>query len=69
MKYPDITTRHKIGALRREVAMRKRVYPRIVATKLMQQATADYEIEVMQAILDDYERSERFQAEMFDDAG
>jgi hypothetical protein len=66
VKYPDITTRHKIGALRREVAMRKRVYPRRVATKLMHQATAEFEIEVMQAILDDYERSERFQAEMFD---
>jgi hypothetical protein len=60
----EITLKHKIGTLRREVAMRKRVYPRIVATKLMHQATADREIAVMQAILDDYEK--QYAPELFD---
>jgi hypothetical protein len=52
----EVTIKHKIGVLRRELALRKRVYPRRVAAKLMNQALADYEIAVMQAILEDYEK-------------
>jgi hypothetical protein len=48
----------KIKALKREIALRKRVYPLRVRAKLMQLATADHEIAVMQAILEDYERQQ-----------
>jgi hypothetical protein len=52
----EITLKHKVGVLRREIATRKRVYPRRVALRLMSQPLADYELATMQAILDDYEK-------------
>jgi len=50
-----ITVHDKIKSLRRELAMRFRVYPRRVADGKMTQAEADHEIAVAQAILHDYE--------------
>lgn len=45
----------KIKALRRELTMRYRVYPRRVEAGKMTQAEADHEIAVAEAILHDYE--------------
>lgn len=45
----------KIGCLRREIAMREKVYPGWVARRKMTQDKADRELEIMQAILKDYE--------------
>lgn len=47
----------KIGCLRREIKMRRQVYPRWVATQKMKQEDADREIAVMEAILADYENA------------
>jgi len=55
-KYRTFTHDQKIEALRREIRLRKWVYPKRVRAGKISQAEAAYEIGVMQAILDDYER-------------
>lgn len=50
-----ITTTEKRDAVKREIAMRRRVYPRWVSDGRMTRAKADAEIAVMEAILADYE--------------
>ena len=52
----EIPIEEKIAHLRREVAMRRSVYPRQVAARKMKQDQADRGIAVMVAILEDYER-------------
>lgn len=49
-----VTLADKLRTLRREIAMRHRVYPGRVAAGKMTQAEADREIEIAQAILADY---------------
>lgn len=44
----------KIRALRRELALRRRVYARRVLHGDMLQATADYEIAIFEDMLNDY---------------
>lgn len=44
----------KIGALRREIAMREQVYPRAVAAGKMTEDEAGRQIRVMKEILADY---------------
>jgi hypothetical protein len=68
MKFPSDDD--KIKALKREIALRKRVYPRRVQTHQMSQAAADWEVEVMQSILDDYEHTKRMaeQAELWQES-
>jgi hypothetical protein len=44
----------KIRALRRELALRRRVYARRVLQGDMLQATADYEIAIFEDMLNDY---------------
>jgi hypothetical protein len=44
----------KIRALRRELALRRRVYARRVLQGDMLQATADYEISIFEDMLNDY---------------
>lgn len=41
----------QLACIRREIGMRKRVYPRWVATQKMTQAKADAEIAAMEAVL------------------
>lgn len=53
MTFP-ITAADKRACAERELAMRKRVYPRWVSAGKMAQITADREIAVMTAIADDY---------------
>lgn len=45
----------KIGSLRRELRLRRRVYPHWVATGKMTEDESKREIAVMEAILADYE--------------
>jgi Cdc6-like AAA superfamily ATPase len=45
----------KIRVLRREIEMRQRMYPWRVSHGHISQAEAEFEIDVMQAILKDYE--------------
>jgi hypothetical protein len=45
----------KIKCLARELKMREALYPKRVAEGRMHKSTADYEIEVMRAILKDYQ--------------
>jgi hypothetical protein len=47
----------KARALKRELAIRERVYPLRVAKKKMSQEEANFELDVMHAILRDYEES------------
>jgi hypothetical protein len=49
---PDI----KIRALRREIAMRRSIYPSRVSHGKMTQVEAEFEINIMEAILKDYEK-------------
>ena len=49
-----ITRSDKIAALRREIALRKNVYPHRIKMDRMTQEKATHEIEVMEAILHDY---------------
>jgi hypothetical protein len=52
-----ITFRDKEACVRRELDFRRRVYARRVAEGKMKQADADREIEIMEAILGDYEKA------------
>lgn len=58
-----ITIDDEIRCIERELKYRRRVYPHLVATKKMEQAAADREIEVMTVVLtrlenDRYQQSE-----------
>ena len=47
-----MTLTEQIASVRREIAMRERVYPNWVASKKMTQAKADHELAAMRAVLD-----------------
>ncbi len=57
-----ITRDDKIAALKREIALRKSVYPKRIKVHLMTPEKADQEIAVMVAILHDYIGPEPSQA-------
>lgn len=57
-----ISLRDQIACVRRELALRERVYPRQVAAGNMKQAEADTEVARMKAVLDMLERVEIFAA-------
>ena len=59
----EVSLEEKIAALKREIELRERVYGRYVAEGKMKQSKAHREIEIMQAILADYQRTEGQQAE------
>jgi hypothetical protein len=48
------TRAEKLAALEREIAMRKRVYPRFIAQNKMKQAEADRQVAIMEDIAEDY---------------
>jgi hypothetical protein len=52
---PGFTTLETLKGIRRELAMRNKVYPKWVEAGKMKQSTADYELAVLQAIHDDYQ--------------
>lgn len=47
----EITIEDQIACVRREIAMRRRVYPRWVENGKMKQSQSDREIAVMEAVL------------------
>ena len=49
-------TAEKLVALKREVALRRRVYPKWVKDGRMKIRDAEYQIKVMEEIVADYER-------------
>jgi hypothetical protein len=53
---PPITLAEKLHCVARELAMRRRVYPRLVFQGKMKEEKADHETEVMQAIVEDYRK-------------
>jgi hypothetical protein len=56
--YP-ISREDKVACLRREIDMRREVYPRRIAKGAMTMEKASREINVMRAILEDYVRDEK----------
>jgi hypothetical protein len=52
------TTEQKIAALEREIKLRQQVYPLRIRNHRMSQQQADYQIDVMQSMLEDYKRIE-----------
>ena len=50
----QVPTAAKVKALQRELALRRALYPKQVAAGTMKQIEADYQIEVLEAILADY---------------
>ena len=62
-----ITIYDKLACARRELRMRRKVYPRRVANRKMSQEQADREIALMEAIVADYDRSSSvMEPELFD---
>lgn len=53
-----ITTKDKRKCAERELAMRRNAYPRFIARKSMTQSDADRQIELMSAIVADYQAQE-----------
>jgi hypothetical protein len=49
-----ITNRDKMVEIRRELKVRREVYPRLVADRRLKQEDADRRIAIMTAILEDY---------------
>jgi hypothetical protein len=47
-----MTVNEQIACVKREIAMRERVYPRWVAAGKMTKAKADHELAAMRAVLD-----------------
>jgi hypothetical protein len=50
-----ISTADKLKELKRERAMRHRVYPRLIGNGKMTQAEADKSVAILNAVIDDYE--------------
>lgn len=51
---PPIPAIEKLRAVEREIGYRRLVYPRRVEAKKMTQRQADWQLQVMEAIRDDY---------------
>lgn len=56
MKKTTISLTEKVNCLERELLMRRRVYPRLIQQSKLTQSEADFEINIMQAILNDYKQ-------------
>lgn len=50
----EFTQADKLNAIKREIAMRRSVYPRWVNSGKMKQSDADYQIAIMEQIAKDY---------------
>jgi hypothetical protein len=51
-----MTEHEKLRCVERELEMRRRIYPRWVATNKMTQKKADHEIACFEAIVEDYRK-------------
>lgn len=58
------TIEQQIASVKRELALRKNVYPKWVASGRMQQDSADHEIECMQEVLNTLEGCKLFVSKM-----
>lgn len=56
----DFTRDEKRAAVQREVAQRRKVYPRLVSDGRITQAFADAQIAIMEAIAEDYREKDLF---------
>jgi hypothetical protein len=56
----SMTLRQQIACLKREIALRKNVYPKWVESGKMRSSEADYEIEAMTAALHTLMQAETF---------
>lgn len=54
----EVTTKEKLASARRELALRRNVYPRFVSSGKLSHAQATHELRVMEAIVQDYESAE-----------
>lgn len=52
---PDITLADKLSCVRRELRLRRELYPGFVQRERMTQAQADFQLACMEAIVFDYE--------------
>jgi len=59
----DIRALDKVNEIKREIAVRQRVYPRWVSQHKITERLADYRIIVLQAILRDYQKDTLNQGE------
>lgn len=50
----SFTAEQKLNAIKREIALRERVFPNRVGTHRMSKEKADYELAIMRAIEQDY---------------
>ncbi len=55
-----ITAQQKLRSAKRELAMRRNVYPKWVGNGRMKQSEADHEIAVMESIVADYQKEVDF---------
>jgi predicted DNA-binding protein len=49
------TTSQKLAALRRELELRIRLYPKRVSERKLTRDKAEYEVNIIRAMIDDYE--------------
>jgi len=54
-----VTMADKLGCAERELALRERAYPKFVEQKKLSAGRAELEIEIMRAIVKDYQRAVR----------
>lgn len=52
----QVPTAAKVRELKRELALRRSYYPKAIANGNLSKKEADYRIEVIESILNDYER-------------
>jgi hypothetical protein len=55
----QVPTAAKVRELQRELALRRSFYPKLVASGKLDQKEADWRLEILEAILDDYKQRER----------
>jgi len=66
-----ISLDNQISCVRRELSLRRRVYPRLIQNKQMTQAWADFQMDCMEGVLKTLEQLHHTQeqTELFEDAG
>jgi hypothetical protein len=60
----EVSIEEKIAALQREIELRERVYARYMAEGKMSKSKAEREIEIMRAILRDYQDQEKWKPKL-----
>ena len=63
----EVRSTDKLKVIKRELALRRRNYPKWVAAGKMKQKEAEEQLRIMEAILADYEREAQQQVRFFGD--